>query len=277
MAELLPRLALLLQSPPLQKRLSDLRLLIERHQPFADAVLNIVGLEDRELRFDPCSVYAAETAYLMVSDGPLMSLGRDAAAAVHRQLTSAAMKALPPGRGHRPKSVPYVMLLDRSDAPPRWKEDGTPARPRDLANMDEVRAAVADALQESHWELRVLRAARVPFLELTRQAAGADGLVGVHGAGLANALLMPPEGAVLELIPARSEINNMFNDSLSSQCGFTMFWYLAAMRGLRYYGVLLHNFAWEDVCVAPPRQVRAQVRRLVRESVAGRSRLRDEL
>ena len=97
----------------------------------------------------------------------------------------------------------------------------------------------------------------------------------VHGAGLANALLMPPEGAVLELIPARSEINNMFNDSLSSQCGFTMFWYLAAMRGLRYYGVLLHNFAWEDVCVAPPRQVRAQVRRLVRES--GRSRLRDEL
>ena len=79
MAELLPRLALLLQSPPLQKRLSDLRLLIERHQPFADAVLNIVGLEDRELRFDPCSVYAAETAYLMVSDGPLMSLGRDAA------------------------------------------------------------------------------------------------------------------------------------------------------------------------------------------------------
>lgn len=133
-----------------------------------------------------------------------------------------ALQALPADRS---KQLPYALLLDRSDAPLRWKEDGfTRARPRHLLNMNAVRAAVADALHESHWELRVLQAARVPFYEQVQQVVGARGLLGVHGAGLTNVLLLPNGAALLELVPAQHEINNMFNDSVSSQCGFTMFW-----------------------------------------------------
>ena len=47
---------------------------------------------------------------------------------------------------------------------------------------------------------------------------------------LTNAILLPPGAAVVELIPTRDEIINHFDDELSSKCGYTMFWYLAASR-----------------------------------------------
>ena len=55
-----------------------------------------------------------------------------------------------------------------------------------------------------------------------------------------------------------------------------MFWYLAAMCGLRYYAALLHDHAWEDECVAPARAVAEQVRRMVDDG-ADRALGHDEL
>ena len=142
--------------------------------------------------------------------------------------------------------------------------------------MDEAHEAMEQALRSRGFGLTVLRGASVPFAEQVRLISGARGLIGVHGAGLTNAILLPPGAAVVEMIPTRDEIINHFDDELSSKCGYTMFWYLAAARGLRYHALALHGFGWADECVAPVRQLAKLVARVAEEG-APPAESKDEL
>eukprot|EP00966_Prymnesium_polylepis_P174601 4040550-Prymnesium_polylepis.1 len=134
-------------------------------------------------------------------------------------------------------------------------EDGqTLGIPRHLANSAEVQDALEAALRAVGVTLKVLRTAKLPVAEQTRWISGAMGLIGVHGAGLTNAVLLPKGAALVELIPSAHHIPNDIeaDEPLRSQCGFTMFWYLAAVSRLRYYGLLLHAVSWEDSITLPP-------------------------
>ena len=265
MAQSLPRLLRLLQ-PGAPELLADTELQIffaSWRPPFVDAVFGMLGLASRVLPYNPCNVYKASSLFMMATSakGATM-LDSDMAAEVRRRVIS----SLPDGLA--PTARPYMVLLDRMDARVRLKGDGTAAKPRHLTNMDEAHEAMEQALRSKGFGLTVLRGASVPFAEQARLISGAQGLVGVHGAGLTNAILLPPGAAVVELIPTRDEIINHFDDELSSKCGYTMFWYLAASRGLRYHALALHGSGWADECVAPLRQLAKLVGRVAEEGAA---------
>jgi len=238
----------------------ELHVLASIQKPFAKEVLTAVGLGDRLLPYDPCRVYPARSMYVAVGGrkGQTMPTGRDAAS-LRRLLAQLPLPAPAPDRAGLQR---YVVLIDRSDAKARLRADGTKvAIPRQLSNAAEVELTVASAFRPHGVWLLSLRTASLPLAQQARTISQAVGLVGVHGAGLTNALLLPEGAGLLELIPADHRIPNAINADdaedidLSSQCGFTMFWYLAAVRNVRHYAVLMHLFEWEAPIVAPLKEV----------------------
>ena len=130
-----------------------------------------------------------------------------------------------------------------------------------------MQAAIAAALHPFGIRLRLLRAAELSLAEQIEAVAGAHLLIGVHGAGLSNALYLPSNGALLELLPRRA-VNNQLQPGceLHSYCGFTQFWYVAAtLRKVRYYALVLHGYAWWDAVRVSPNAAAALVRRICRQ------------
>ena len=226
-------------------------------QPFGRQLLAALGLADRLLPYDPCSVYRARSLYLAVGGGAGQSMPTAADAGELRRLL---LRPSPPlaasgGGQAKAKARAYILLLDRSDAKPRLLEDGrTVGIPRHLLNFEQVRDVVSRALVPTGVALQPLRTASLSLAEQARQVSGAVGLIGVHGAGLTNALFLPPDSGVLEVVPARHRIPNAINldDApdeldLSSTCGFTMFWCVPAVAAtLPTTYVPRWNWEWRD-------------------------------
>ena len=96
--------------------------------------------------------------------------------------------------------------------------------------------------------------------------AGSLLLIGVHGAGLASGMFLPPKAALLELLPRRA-INNQLQPGceLHAHCGFTQFWYVTAtLHRARYFALVLHGYAWWDAVRVDPSVVAAFVARIAR-------------
>lgn len=265
----LPRLMRLLTLA--EHQLSDPKvwvLLSSVHQDFAYEILEALGLRARLINYDPCTIYRADTLYFAVNGEGQTLPTIDEVRAVRRllrsprHLTSAQLRSAI----SRPLPERYVILLDRSDAAPRMKADGvTVSIPRQLANLSQVREAIEPPLAHRGLTLKVVQAASLSLKEQTSWFTHADALIGVHGAGLTNLLLLPKHAAVLELIPGAELIPNEIETTspLSSTCGFTMFWYLAAVRRLPYFALVLHEFGWEDSISVPSEAIVPSVIQMV--------------
>ena len=103
-----------------------------------------------------------------------------------RALLLARLAAGADGRSAEPPPPPgYVLLLSRTES-------------RRILNEPQLAAALEARLGRP---VRRLALEEVSVPAAAALAAGADLLVGMHGAGLALALLLPPGGALLELFP----------------------------------------------------------------------------
>ncbi|KAL1500546.1 hypothetical protein AB1Y20_013201 [Prymnesium parvum] len=225
-------------------------------QSFAQEMMNAIGLNGRIIPYHPCTIYRAEILYFAVTgEGQLLPSVTEISA-LRRMMSRVPLQpsqSIPTElSGELPSR--YVVLLDRSDALPRLKEDGTTtAIPRQLINSDQVRDALQAKLSHAGVAVVVLKTAVLPLAEQVRWISKASVLIGVHGAGLTNAILLSPDAALLELIPGAYHIPNDIDtdEPLLSQCGFTMFWYLAAVSGIQYHSFVLHDVSWEDAFSMP--------------------------
>ena len=71
--------------------------------------------------------------------------------------------------------------------------------------------------------------------------ASAELTVGVEGAGLTNALVMPRGATLVNLHPAHPD--SSFS-TLVSACGQSYFWQLALASGLDYHALMLPEFTF---------------------------------
>ena len=275
-AESMPRLLRLLEVANETLSDPDMRFLASSsQQPFARDMLTATGLSGRLVDYDPCTIHHAENLYMAVTgaEGQLLPSQKEALA-LRRLLMRVPMPTkyvVSAEDSLLYQNRRYVVLLDRSDADSRLREDGkTVAIPRHLTNAKQLHVAMEITLAAQGIALKVLRTAEIPVAEQARWISGAVALVGVHGAGLTNAVLLPPNAALLEIIPGKHHIPNDIqlddeNEGLGSACGFTMFWYLAAVSRLRYYGLVLHAHGWEDPINLPPRALIRVVDEMLRD------------
>jgi len=136
--------------------------------------------------------------------------------------------------------------------------------------MEEVIGALSRALRApgtTPTELRTFQAAKLPLAQQVEAFASARGLIGVHGAGLSSVMFLPSDASLLELVPASHPIpNGLEDDALSSQCGYTMFWYLAEVANVRYRALLLLDYGWDDAVLVPLEPLVQAAMAMVREA-----------
>jgi capsular polysaccharide biosynthesis protein len=289
-AQSLPRLLRLMSIGDEVLSDPELKVLIDSsRQAFVRELLAaVLGSSGRLLQYDPCKVYHAQELYMAVTaaDGQALPSRHDAvalhrlirttigpaatdlvrAATADEQANSVASEIHDAGSHDR-----YMVMLDRSDAAPRLMRDGRKRRiPRQMANIEEVKAALEAVLFPAGIGLKVLAASSLTISEQFRMISRALALIGVHGAGLTNALMLPPGAALVEIVPAANPIPNHITGNgtallfpFSSQCGFTMFWYLSGVMNLHYHALLLHSLGTEDRITVPPRPLARLVSRLL--------------
>lgn len=242
---------------------------------FAAEILMAAGFGGRVLPYHPCTIYRADTLYFTVAgDGQRLPSPNEV-----NQLRKMIMRV--PMRAEEPLELPdrYIILLDRSDAHARLMEDGkTRAIPRQLMNIAEIGEALKRELDPMGYTVKILQTASLPLAEQARWMSRAKILVGVHGAGLTNAILLAPDSAVLELIPGRHQIPNdiVYDEPLRSDCAYTMFWYLTAASRIAYYSLVLHEFSWEDPIVLSPEPVVRMVSSILALPKINQSRIDDQ-
>lgn len=282
LAEALPRLLRLeswLVAHP------DCLLFFAGDRPFSRTILtDALGLQARVLAFHPCTVYHASTVYLAVATGRRLAFAPGAAHTSELALPTPAqtydmrraMLRLVPPPHHDASGIsgrPYVLFVDRSDAPTRANPGDRAAaalRRADLTNMDEAYEAVEAALARHGVELRRFRAGSMTLASQVESLASAAGLIGTHAAGITSAFVLPDKAFLVEIAPAREPFENwMSSEDMKSQCGYSMFWYLAEARGLRYHALLLPKFAFEDVLTVPANQLAVVVEDMVSWSQRG--------
>ena len=71
--------------------------------------------------------------------------------------------------------------------------------------------------------------------------ASAELAVGVEGAGLTNALVMPRGATLVNLHPAH--VDSSFS-TLVSACGQSYFWQLAQASGLKYHALMMPDLTF---------------------------------
>ena len=289
LAEALPRLLRLeswLVAHP------DCLLFFAGDRPFSRNILaDALGWQARVVAFHPCTVYRASTLYLAVATGRRLAVAPGAAhmselalptRAQTYDMRHAMLRLVPPphygasGSGETQdgaSGLPYVLFVDRSDAPTRANPgDGAAAalRRADLTNMDEAFDAVKAALARHGIELRRFRAGSMTLASQVESLAAAAGLIGTHAAGITSAFVLPDKAFLVEIAPVRKPFENwMSSEDMKSQCGYSMFWYLSEARGLRYHALLLPDFAFEDVLTVPANQLAAVVEDMVSGSQSG--------
>jgi capsular polysaccharide biosynthesis protein len=91
---------------------------------------------------------------------------------------------------------------------------------RKIINEEDVIAAL------TKYNFTVFRAEDYTFLEQVSFFSNAKYVAGIHGAGLANMLFMPPGSTVFELIKRRTNPKRHFN---------LLLWYMADALGHKYY------------------------------------------
>ena len=151
---------------------------------------------------------------------------------------------------------PYVVLIDRSDAPQRINPSKSKAMiPRHLMNMKAAVDTIERTLAAQNVSLKVVRTAKLPLAQQVELVAHSRGLIGVHAAGLALALALPEGAALLELLPAAIPLSNTPANrlpvELNSQCGHSLFWLLAHRLNVSHQALLLRDFTFEDEIVVP--------------------------
>lgn len=243
MTEILPGLLRLL---PLIRQDSSVRVLTHAGVDWSRSVLvDILGIQEGQLiEDDGCAVYEADTLYTWSSDNPLSPqllehsrrLLRAAAAAEERNeltpcecCTSVLRRSEDAGSAEPSRRA---VLLDRRGA----------IRGRSIANHEDVAAALADELPTA-FEVCSLAAEKCSVAEQMSCFATADLAVGVEGAGLTNALVMPRGATVVNLHPAHP--SSSFS-TLVSECGQSYFWQLASASALRYFAFVMPSFTFSD-------------------------------
>ena len=181
---------------------------------------------------------------------------------------------------------PYVLFVDRSDASSRKNPGQQQATvPRAILNMDQAAEEVSEELLPLGVKLIRFQAAGMALAEQFRLVGGARGLIGVHGAGLSHALVLPEGAGLIEILPAKTGIPNRLTSSqesagtrpgeppraesstFSSQCGFTQFWALAESLGVRYHALVLHRADPDDAFWVPVQPLRRIARAMPPESL----------
>ena len=274
LAEALPRL---MRLAPWIEAHSDCLLFFAGNRPFSRTILmDVFGWRSRLVPFDPCTIYRASTIYVAVGTGRQMALAPDYAhesdlalptRAQANDMRSAMLRLVPPPRAASRASKPYVLFVDRSDAPTRANPSTHAVgalRRADLTNMAEAFGAVEAALARHGVELRRFRAGGMSLAAQVKSLAEATGLIGTHAAGITSVFMLPDEAFLVEITPARKPFENwMASEEMSSQCGYGMFWYLAEARGLRYHALLLHDHTFEDVLTVPANELAGVVEDMV--------------
>lgn len=226
----------------------DVKLFFAGSQPFATTILDALGLADRVERYSPCHIFRAKTVYVSLAAGNVLPSRSGAL-----EMRSLFSRMIPqPNAAMTVSQHRTIIFLDRSDAEPRPLPDGSMGIPRHVQNVDQVTTELQNALAQRSIKLLRLHAAKVPLGEQFKLASSAEMLVGSHGAGLSLVIMLPKDGALLELLPGKFDMpNDLQNDSLSTKCGYTPYWYLAALRGLRYHAFLMYEFSWDDAHHVP--------------------------
>ena len=92
---------------------------------------------------------------------------------------------------------------------------------RKILNEEELLTAVQEAMALNGDRVEGHQMDALPVREQLRKVSESDVLLGMHGAGLAHALLLPRHGALVELYPCSFPVRTSFRS-------------IAAWRGLRY-------------------------------------------
>jgi hypothetical protein len=148
----------------------------------------------------------------------------------------------------RARAAGGILVIDRAPGH-RFYSGDDPEVPtagserRSVPNMGEIVEALGGL-----GEVRVVDAAALTPREQVEAAAAATVLVGQHGAGLANALWLPPGAGVVEILPPMgSSVRDLFG-------------YLARRQGLGYRAVPQadhHSAIDPEVVLTAAREVRA--------------------
>ena len=200
----------------------------------------------------PCEVVTADRLYWPTGAG-LTPTAASAAALVARILP-----APPPAEA---AAAGYVLVVDRGPG----GADGRP-RAREVRNH----AALVDALRRS---LRAeVRSVRLSGLRVPAQAAlfrGAAAVVGVSGAGLANAIFMARGAALVEIVPGAHDFGNgLAEEGATTTCGYTYFYHLCSLVGVRHRALVVASAAWADPLDAPVERVVRMVEQALSEGGA---------
>ena len=133
--------------------------------------------------------------------------------------------------------------------------------------MNEAAEAVTRALRGTPYDLLRLRASEHPLAQQFELISTAKVLIGSHGAGLSLTLLLPQDAGLLELLPGGHEMpNDLQSDRYSTQCGFTPYWYLSALRRLSYRALMLHGYGWDDSHRVPPEALEGALKGLLADA-----------
>ena len=222
LSEAMPRLLRLL--PFLQAR-PEVNLYFAGGQAFNKDAFDLMfrragaaGLSERTLQYDPCAVHVADEMYVALASGRVLP---------SRATSSRLRKVLLPSPAPAQASTaqedaneklahgqPYVLFVDRSDASSRKNPGQQQATvPRAILNMDQAAEEVSEELSPLGVKLICFQAAGMALAEQFRLVGGARGLIGVHGAGLSHALVLPEGAGLIEILPAKTGIPNRLTSS----------------------------------------------------------------
>ena len=68
----------------------------------------------------------------------------------------------------------------------------------------------------------------------------AEAVIGAEGACLANVLYMKKDATVVNIVPAAASYGG-----IQTECGFSLYWQIANLVGVRYSAFLLREYAQE--------------------------------
>jgi hypothetical protein len=225
---------------------------------FSTEYLTLLGIpQERLVFYEPCTLYHADEilyakvgeidalfAVLLVTNTiPVSVLNIQVAAhkdwreSLFPLIRETALPAVAAATQVSSDMVPdrrLVLVVDRRDK----HGTGSLEKARVFKNHEEVLNVVKEVFP-SH-EIMNVRCSDFRVAEQIALFHAAEAVIGAEGACLANVLYMKQGALLVNIVPAAASYGG-----IQTECGFSLYWQIANLAGVRYWAFLLREYSQE--------------------------------